>query len=306
MDENSGKNTGKNTGRKMKLSIIIGALLIISIQINAQEKEKTADQILFDKAVELHEDEELDSALISFRQFRREYPHSELIPSAHYNIGYILKEQGQVAEAKIVFKEIIESDYNEKDPGGHGLMGPQYALYKHFSCEQLADILIQENDFKEAEKYIKLFDRKYPYEHFCGNELTAYQIFKAQRYAKVYDGLGRVEDAIKQLAPHIFYTGLADNNDLIEDLISLLDRRFTIEQIKYELGKSIATLRLKESKKKGESATIELFKTTLEVNEYGLFDFSNPDYEINTKLEGREKYLEVIRTNNLYRNYGIE
>ena len=278
----------------------------MSLQVNGQRKERTEDQKLFDKAFELHQDEKLDSALMVFRQLRSKYPTSELIPRVHYNIGYILKEQGETEEAEIAFKEIIASSYREKDPGGHGLMGSQYALYKHFSCEQLADIYIQKQEFKEAEKYVRMFDRKYPYEHFCGNELTAYQIFKAQSYAKVYEGQGKLDEAINQLVPHIFYTGLADNDELIKDLIKLLDKRYSREEIKIELRKSISTLNIKDSKKRGETGTVELFKFRLDVNENGLFSFSNPDFEANTKLEGREKYLKVIRTNALYMNYEVE
>lgn len=290
----------------MRLQIIIWTLLTICIQANGQKKEKTEEQKLFDKAIELHEDEELDSALIVFRQFRTQYPNSELSPRVHYNIGYILNEQGKKDEAKTILKEILESNYNEKDPGGRGLMGPQYALYKHFSCEQLADIYLDERNYVEAEKYVRLFDKKYPYEHFCGNELTAYQIFKSRSYAKVYDGQGKTDDAIKQLVPHVFNTGLADNEELIEDLIVLLDKKYKTDEVKNELKKSITTLKITESKKRGETATIELYEFKVNVDENGLYDFNNTDYEINTKLEAQEKYLKVIRTNELFKHYKVE
>jgi len=280
--------------------------LTICIQAKGQKKERTEEQKLFDKAIELHEDEELDSALIAFRQFRTQYPNSELSPRVHYNIGYILNEQGKRDEAKIVFKEVLASNYNEKDPRGRGLMGPQYALYKHFSCEQLADIYITEKNYVEAEKYVRLFDKKYPYEHFCGNELTAYQIFKSRSYAKVYDGQGKTDEAIKQLVPHVFYTGLADNDELIKDLILLLDKRYKTEEIKDELIKSKSTLKITDSKKRGETATIELYGFKVNVNENGLYDFNNTDFEINSKLEGQDKYLKVIRTNELFKHYKVE
>ena len=290
----------------MRRQLIIWTLLTIFIQGNGQKKEKAEDQRLFDIAFELHEDEELDSALIVFRQFRTQFPNSGLIPRVHYNIGYILNEQGKTDEAKTVLKEIIASNYNENDPGGHGLMGSQYALYKHYSCEQLADIYMDEKNYIEAEKYVKLFDKKYPYEHFCGNELKAYQIFKSRSYAKVYDGQGKTDDAIRQLIPHLFYTGLADNDELIKDLILLLDKKYKGDEIKNELKKCITTLKITESKKRGETATIELYGFKLNVDENGLFSFSNPDFEANIKLEGREKYLKVIKTNELFKHYKVD
>jgi hypothetical protein len=170
----------------------------------------------------------------------------------------------------------------------------------------LADIYITENNYVEAEKYVRLFDKKYPYEHFCGNELTAYQIFKSRSYAKVYGGQGKTDEAIKQLVPHLFYTGLAANDELIEDLIVLLDKKYKAEEVKNELKKSITTLKIIESKKRGETATIELYGFKVNVDENGLYNFNNQDFEINTKLEGQEKYLKVIRTNELFKHYKVK
>ena len=289
---------------QMRLQLIIWMLLLIFAQTNGQEKEVTREQRLFDKAFALHEDEELDSALLLFKQFRTQYPTSDLAPRVHYNIGYILKEQGKISEAKNIFREILSSKYNEKDPGGHGLMGSQYALYKHSSCEQLAEIYLDEKNYSEAEKYVRLFDKKYPYEHFCGNELKAYQIFESRSYAKVYKGQGKTGDAIKQLVPHVFYDGLANNDEVIEDLIILLDKAYSIDEIKDELKKSISTLKITNSKKNGEVATIELYGCKINVDENGLYGFNNPDFETNAKLEGRAKYVKVIEINGLFKHYG--
>ncbi len=291
----------------MKQSVIILILLTVLTQATySQKKINTEEQKLFDTAVELYNDENIDSALVVFREFKAKYPKSELMPRVHYNIGYILKEQGQTDEAEKVFKDILESKYNDKDPGGHGLMGSQYALYKHYSSEHLADIYLNQKNYVEAEKYIILFDKKHPFKHFGGNEMAAYEIFKARSYAKIYDGQGKVNQAIRELVPHIFYNGLADNSVLIDDLIKLLDKDYQIDDIKNELKKSISTLKIKNSKKEGVQATINLFSINVGVSDEGLFNFSNPDYEANTKLEGRDKYLKVIRTNGLYKHYDVD
>ena len=275
--------------------------------VDGQKKEKTEDQKLFDKAFELYQDEELDSALLLFRQFQKQFTNSSLLPRVHYNIGYIQQEQGRLTECKEIFLEILQSDYNEKEAGGNGLMGEQYALYKHFSSERLAKIFIDEKNFDEAEKYVRLYDKRYPYEHFCGNELSSYQISRAIDYATVLDGQGKTEEAIKKLLPYIFRNGLADNEALINNLIALLDKRYKTDEIKMELKKSFEIIKIKPSTvKKEEIATIRVFETKIRVYDFDLFDFRRPDYKENFEITGLEKYRKVMSMNRLYKKYSLD
>lgn len=54
-----------------------------------------------------------------------------------------------------------------------------------------------------------MFDKKYKYTHFCGNELMANEIYTATAYARLYHGYGRSRKAISYLLPHLFYNGYA-------------------------------------------------------------------------------------------------
>jgi len=285
--------------------IILTLLLTLNLETSGQRKERTVEEKLFDKGFEFYHDEELDSALLTFRQFKELYPDSRLIAKVEYNIGYIRKEQGKTDEAKSIFKGILRSDFNEKDPGGGGIMGEQYALYKHFSCEQLADIYIKENNFKEGERYVRMFDKDYPYEHFCGNELTAYQIRKARNYAKVYAGQGFVDKAINQLLPFTFYNGLADNDMLVKELTELLEKKYPADRIKKEVGVSLTTLKIKNSKSDA-FGTIELFSRTVKVYDEILFRIGNNDYAENIKLDELTRYKKAILANELFKKYSSD
>jgi tetratricopeptide (TPR) repeat protein len=267
-----------------------------------EEKEPTPEQALFAVGFEYYEDEDLDSSLFVFRQFKNLYPSSSLIPRTEYNIGVILEEQGNLTEAKKVFKRILKSNYNEFDPGGGGLMGSQYALYKHNSCEHLSDIYLEEKNYEEAEKYIRLFDKKYPYRHFCGNELSAYEIFKARYYAKVYDGKGLTEKAIRKLLPFTFYNGLASNETLIGELTALIEKMYTTKQINQAMALAVASLKIKYSRR-DEYADIELFGEKVKVHDGILFDLRNQDFQTNIYLEGTEKYKKVMSTHPLFQKY---
>jgi hypothetical protein len=287
----------------MRSSLLILTLsFAVNLAASGQRKEQTPDEKLFDKAFEFYNDEELDSALLIFRQFKELYPDSKLFPKAEYNIGYVQKEQGKTEEAKSVFKGILTSDFNEKDPGGSGLMGEQYALYRHFSCEQLADIYIKENNFKEGERYVRMFDKVYPYEHFCGNELTAYQILKARTYAKVYAGQNLIDKAINQLLPFTFYNGLANNDTLVKELTELLEKRYPQDRIKKEIRFSLATLKINNPR--GDSfATMELFSKTVKVYDEILFRNITADYAENIKLDDLTRYKNAILANELFKRY---
>jgi tetratricopeptide (TPR) repeat protein len=293
----------------MRIQLILWVFfLAFHWQLIGQGKQKTVDEVLFNNALEYHENNKPDTALIAFKILLDSFPNSKLIARAKYNIAYILKEQGKYEDAKRAFKEVLTKNYNEQDPSGSGAMGEQFALYKHNSCEQLADIYLKEKNFKEAEKYIRLFDKKYPYKHFCGNELGAYQIFKVINYAKLYEGQGQLDKAIKKLLPYVFYDGIAENETLLSELGSLLEKKYQIDDIKKELKLSLATLSIKDTKRRGEYGTISLFGEPVKVYDAILYDFREKDQNIEEsfKLDGLEKYRKAITSNKLYKNYGLE
>src|SRR5690349_4844456 len=97
----------------------------------------------------------------------KEYPQSPAKDDAHFNIGYIQFNLRQYKEAASTFHEILNMSYNEL--ADNSLMEP-YKLYKHNSARYLAEISLEVKEWKDAERYIHMYDKEYPYQHFCGNE----------------------------------------------------------------------------------------------------------------------------------------
>lgn len=291
----------------MKASAFIICVLLCALNGHCQTKIKSEDQLLFDQAFELYEDEELDTALTLFHKFLVAYPKSSLYPRVDYNVGYIYKELGDLPKAKAVFLRILKSNYNESEKGGPGggIMADPHALYKHRSCEHLADMSLTEGDYEQAEKYIRMFDKKYPYKHFCGNELAAYEIYKANAYAKVYVGKGYIIKAIKVLLPHTFDNGLASNTAVVNRLIRSLEQTYTAQQLRAELEKAKQSLRLK-STKYGEKAIVELFGEKVEVHDEVLYRLDNPTMQDALGLEGIVKYQTAMAINELFAKHGIK
>ncbi len=276
---------------------IFALLIFCFFKSFSQDTEKALDQIAFDKAIEFYYTEEPDSAISAFRKFLTDNPDSPLAPKAKYNIAYILREKGRDEEAISVFEDILTSKYNEKDKFG-GLM-EQYALYKHRSASNLADIYLDKRDYEKAKKYIRLFDKKYKYKHFCGNEMKANQFHTAMAYARLYDGKGNNEKAIKQLLPYIFDGALADNEALLALLGSLLEKAYTEQELRQMVKKAKSTLKINN---KG-LARITFFETKINVYDDQLFAIDNMDLEENMKLKGMEKWVKVVDTNPLFQKY---
>lgn len=261
-----------------------------------QEKE-TPDQIAFEEALDFYYEEEYDSALVYFEGFLQHFPNSSLIPKAKFNIGYMLMERQRREEAIPVFEYLLAANYNEKDPAG-GLM-EEYALYKHWSAKHLAGIYLDRNDYQKAAIYIRLFDKKYPYQHFCGNEQSANSIKTAYFYARLYEGQGKRKKAIDELLPYIFYDGMASNEYAVAYLQTLLQKEYSREQLKQLALQAKASLKISRS----GTATIQYLEKKVPVYEYALLDYSKPISVETLTLSGEALYGAVIDNHQLFKDY---
>lgn len=214
----------------------------------------TKDQLAFEHALSLYEDERFEECTLALYEFMATFPDSPLLGRAHYNLGLIQFQRQHWDAAAAVFKEILAADYNEQD--ANNLMEP-YALYKHHSGRLLAEISLEQKDYKAAEEYIRLFEVVYPYQHFCGNELTAYAIYLATMKARVYEGQKKIEKAIRTLVPYVFDYALASNTELLDLLINILYLHYRADEIKHELNEALATIEVKKGKRAG--ATMLLY-----------------------------------------------
>ena len=254
----------------------------------AQAKE---EKIVFEYAVDLFQNAKHQEAADSFKKFMADFPKSRLKGRAHFNLALSFRALGDTARAKATFHEILEMNYNEKDE--NSLMEP-YTLYKHHSCRMLALIALNEHDYTAAERYIEMFDKKFPYQHFCGNEWAAYNMFKAVMLARVYTGTNRFEKALQALVPYTFSDALASNQEVLEELEVILRREYTKPEIKAELLNAIESLQVTQ-KKNRTVATITLFKTNVEVEDYA--------FEKESKESALEHYKKVVMSNEFFKKY---
>lgn len=256
------------------------------------DEDLTPEQILFEEAGDHFREGDFHAAAEGFLNIRKKFPKSELVGRAHFNEALSYYRQHHYESAKKTFLEILDQPYNDRDP--NNLMEP-YTLYKHLSSRYLAEIALGEKDYATAEKYIQVFDKKYPYQHFCGNELAAYDMYKAVMNAKIYRARKEVKKAMNLLLPHVFDSSLASNDDVLEELASILEEHFTREQNKAEFSRALASLELKE--KGGTYVNISLYGVKINVEDYR-FEMENLNI-----YSGIELYRKMVEANVLFKKF---
>jgi tetratricopeptide (TPR) repeat protein len=281
----------------MKTLLMIVCLGICLAPAVAQKSKKIKepklkpDQDAFQVAVDLFEDQQYKAALRAFRQFQVQFPKSKLKASAHYNVAMIFYFDKEYDSAKKVFLEILDQPYNEQDP--NDIMEP-YKLYKHNTCRMLAEISIEEREYQAAERYITLFDKDYPYQHFCGNEWAAYDMYKAVMLAKVHTGLNRPEKAIQELVPHIFDNGLASNEEVLETLYTILKTTYAADQVREELNKALASVTIRKEDDR-ETGFMTLYGIEVEIDAW--------DSEEKPGKTGVDRYKDIVMNSEFFKRY---
>jgi tetratricopeptide (TPR) repeat protein len=271
----------------MKTLLLLAGMLTCAM-VQAQP-EPTKDEMAFEHAITLYEDDRKEEALLAFYEFMTVYPDSRLRPSAHFNIGVLQFQRQHYEAATHAFKEILNADYNELD--ANSLMEP-YMLYKHQSSRFLAEISLEQKDYKAVEEYIHLFEYVYPYQHFCGNELSAYAIYKATMKARLYEGQQKVGKAIQILVPYTFQYALASNEALLDLLINILYRHYPQEQVQQELNNALASIQIK-NRKRNTDVTMTLFGETVHLDDL-LFDIEDSDQQ------DLDHYQKMVKENILF------
>lgn len=245
----------------------------------------------FEEASKHFENDDYDQALSGYQYIVDNCAKNELYPKAYYNVGFIYYTQRAFEKAVPIFESILESNFNEKENLGGGIMEDPYTNYKHRASEFLSAIYYEKEMYDVALQYLTLSDTAYPYLHFCGNEYALNDIHTALRYAEIYKKLNQPDKAIEALLPTVFIT-LADNSKVIGELKILLSNK---KNLKKELELSLSKIYSKKIIEDDSSFTNFYFKFlgTEIVIPYGYEDDSN-NFE-------KEKAIKEIMQTDFYK-----
>jgi tetratricopeptide (TPR) repeat protein len=276
--------------RKLILTFLLACACTIAFP------QKPAE--LFEQASGYYYDGEYDSALLIYKKIYKKGKGDEsLIAKSHYNMADIYFEKADYKKAKGIFLEILATDYDEMDKGGigEGIMGEPYALYKNNSCKILAEIALKEKDYSKALEYTGLFDKVYPYRHFCGNEYAANDIYVAYTYARCYEGLGDTSQAIAVLLPECFFNAYANNEIAVKLATRLIKEKYSAEELQEQLKKAVMSIHSRiegNGKNKIGVYYVSIFDTyvRLQSESIRLYDKKEADALKNLTESNRQKY----------------
>lgn len=248
----------------------------------------------FEEAEFFLKNNKYDEALREYQYIVDNHYKNELYPRAFYNIGYIYSIQKKYDNAIQIFKEVLESNFNEKEKLSGGIMDAPFTNYRNNACIILCDIYFERNMYDSALHYLALSDTVYSYLHFCGNAYASNEINTALRYAEIFQILNLPDKAIEKLLPTVFLNSLADNSKVIEELKKLLANK---KGLKRKLDISLKKIYSKKIEVKEYSYILYYFKF-LNVE---IVVPDNPEIEFEKKKFNKSKKINQIKQTNFYK-----
>ncbi|HEX8312310.1 MAG TPA: hypothetical protein VF614_13395 [Chthoniobacteraceae bacterium] len=120
---------------KIPIAILTLSLLLTAVAIAQPAKESDAHEKKLEAAIALFQVKDYSKAEEAFRALRAEELPISAWGMVCNNLG-TLKVQKKYREAIEVFNSVLDSDVNDRDPGGH--LMESFRNYKHKAAIQIA------------------------------------------------------------------------------------------------------------------------------------------------------------------------
>jgi tetratricopeptide (TPR) repeat protein len=273
----------------MKHLIIFPALVLLNLTVHAQKMPSD----YFEEGAKAAEDSNYTKAISCFKYIVEHHPHNELYSKAFFNVGYLYHAQNYDDSAEMVFRGILNGNFNEREALGGDIMSDPYANFKHRSAFLLHVIFKKRQQYDSAVRYLVMADTVYPYLHFCGNELAENTIYMALCYGDLYNKMGKHKKAERSLLRVAFPNGLAGNGQAIDSLKALMSKDDDKEEIKQQLSYAINNYFIDTSyydsgKDTSYSYCIYFMKTKMDIG------YREPRYSADDKPDTRSLHEKVV------------
>lgn len=234
---------------------------------------------------EFFEKQEYDKALKRFSYIVKNHTKNEIYPRAYYNLGVAYYNLKKADSSAIIFRHILQSNFNEKENLGGSIMDDPFTNYRHRASSILSDIHFEKGNYDSALYYLALSDTAYPYLHFCGNEYASNGVYKTVKYAEIYDKLGNTKKATELLLKQTFiYADLASTQPVVSKLKEIFERQSARKRKKLvtKFNEALNDIRVIETRVR-ES----IIKTSV-------FTFMGVEIEIWQSFDSDEEKNEII------------
>lgn len=217
---------------------ILGFVVLIFCCIDVCGQKLTDDQEAYNEGLRLLDEREYPDALRLFDNIVQKYPSSLSAAKAQFYVGYTAQKLNNLEKAKKAFLDVVNAGNAEIKRESKDADDPYPS--KHWSARYLADMSIENQEWSEAERYIRMFDKDFPYQFCCDQSRYSYEIEKASMYARLHEGQGKIVDAINDFLPLALDSRAADYNRAVDRLSALLERNFSNEKVIAELEAALA------------------------------------------------------------------
>ncbi|UTW61733.1 tetratricopeptide repeat protein [bacterium SCSIO 12741] len=223
--------------------LVLLPMLCVSVMIWAQKMPSD----YFQEGAVMMEGGNPQKAIESFKYIVDHHKSNDIYPKAYYNLGYCYYENRQYDKAKVIFRDILNQGFNEKDPLNGGLMDEPYANYKHRSSRLLYQLYFDQEEYDSALHYLAVADTVHTYNHFCGNAHAQASVHTAVNYAVIYERMKDFDQAEAVLLPEVI-NEFANTQPIVEELEKLYEVRDDRTSLKTQLDQAIDSIYTVEEK----------------------------------------------------------
>lgn len=238
------------------------------LTVRGQNKAKE----LFQAAITDYENGEYYKAAIGFKEIVDNHKRFEYYGQSFYNTAYSYHQADSLNLAIEWYEKIRQSKLKDDERvGGRGLFEP-YANYKHNATFNIATIEYGREDYAKALKYYSESLEKYPYYNESGTDLRIRKNRLIINVTDCLEQLGRYEEALLTIVSESLDSqGSSNYSAVVKRSIKLIENHFDKEEIKEQLGNSLASVSMN---KKDKTFSIQFRQTEIRLHPYWLDDYS--------------------------------
>ena len=178
-----------------------------------------------------------------WQHVEKKYEDTSAWPKAVFNIGLLLKEQGEFHSAIEQFEKLLTAELDDREPGSHIM--ETYRNYRPRGQWEIGHCLFAIGDYRGALEAYGTTQRKYPFQSWCGNEQAEFEYRYAFYQGLCHEHLGQWDQAVESyfravnVLLHFDPTAhlrLVDMYEATGQLADLLDR---LEQMDREFASRV-------------------------------------------------------------------
>ncbi len=173
-------------------------------------------------------------AVASFKELITRFPGlPEYSGPARLDLASVYQELGEPDRAEEAYLSLLGLEGVEHaDRSGARYPYDPLATLKHRASRDLAQLYLEQGRYSKAQRFHDLSIERYRSQSFCGNAHAQQNMNNKVFQSRIYQAQGYTGQAIEVLLPDALHQGVADNSDLVGEVLSLLRARYSERELR--------------------------------------------------------------------------